>query len=598
MRGSNLVETVQADWEAGAQKDIAPNLIDDRGFLEGINALLDYNGLVFKRGGSRKLTTSPYGSSTRFIWDGLLGPGHRTFFAGPSGFAVISADGVSRVDLGGTGLSAPSRAVALNDYLFVGNGPVYGGSRKAAPYVGGTIAVTHNARAVVGSGTSFLSRIDAGMLIRVGTDRVYTVASVADDTHLTLADDYQGTTASGLAYVASATAALNVGPYYASDIYAVVANRLIVAVDPNVVRFSKVNDPHTFGATDYHRLPEGVKIVGMAPVGQDLLIFTTKGIWLLRGLALELIDAIGNPQQQLVQVSDSLVLWGNAGIAPYSGGVIVPTVDGVYVVDASGVQSDLGRSGVRRQIAQFATLGYKPGLGAVYRDHYFLPILDVVNNWITTLVCRLDLPVRVSRRIWNWPWTELADSGAKVAAFALRAPTQDGDPPLLLGAAMDGYITDLSSFLEPDAASAKDHDGTTPGFYLTTRDYPTAAGATGRARRVRILYEMIAGAFADPRIGMDVATVGLSAPSTSWDEVKWDEFQWQADDSSAGGFTALKPTYGPDAAINKGNFNLATRAPYVRFRIRSTDPVAKLSIRTLELFTVPPGSARQSRSTD
>ena len=68
-------------------------------------------------------------------------------------------------------------------------------------YTTGTINVTNGSNAVVGVGTSFLTNVTVGdSFIRTGDSVSYTVASITDDTHLTLSANYGGATGNGVAY--------------------------------------------------------------------------------------------------------------------------------------------------------------------------------------------------------------------------------------------------------------------------------------------------------------------------------------------------------------------------------------------------------------
>lgn len=70
-----------------------------------------------------------------------------------------------------------------------------------ADYSTGTIAVTNGSNAVVGTGTTFTSGM-VGKMIRVGSDNAfYRVSGFTDATHITLASNYTGTTASSLSYI-------------------------------------------------------------------------------------------------------------------------------------------------------------------------------------------------------------------------------------------------------------------------------------------------------------------------------------------------------------------------------------------------------------
>jgi len=66
----------------------------------------------------------------------------------------------------------------------------------------GTVFATNGSAAVVGTGTSFTTALVAGQPITINGVG-YTIASIADDTHLTLTANYLGATAGGLAYMAT-----------------------------------------------------------------------------------------------------------------------------------------------------------------------------------------------------------------------------------------------------------------------------------------------------------------------------------------------------------------------------------------------------------
>jgi len=67
-----------------------------------------------------------------------------------------------------------------------------------ADYTAGTIAVTNGSPAVIGTGTTFTSNMAGKRIVIAGI--WYTIASFTDTTHITLASNYAGTTASGLSY--------------------------------------------------------------------------------------------------------------------------------------------------------------------------------------------------------------------------------------------------------------------------------------------------------------------------------------------------------------------------------------------------------------
>lgn len=69
-------------------------------------------------------------------------------------------------------------------------------------YRGGTVTVQKGSANVVGVGTIWTSQVREGDIFFVSANKtdIYEVASVVDDTHLTLRDPFAGTSASGAAY--------------------------------------------------------------------------------------------------------------------------------------------------------------------------------------------------------------------------------------------------------------------------------------------------------------------------------------------------------------------------------------------------------------
>ena len=67
-------------------------------------------------------------------------------------------------------------------------------------YKAGTASVTNGSGAVVGTNTGFLQNCKSGDMFTVDKSRFYEILSVADDTHLTLAEGYAGSTDAASAY--------------------------------------------------------------------------------------------------------------------------------------------------------------------------------------------------------------------------------------------------------------------------------------------------------------------------------------------------------------------------------------------------------------
>lgn len=73
---------------------------------------------------------------------------------------------------------------------------------KDSKAVTGTIAVTNNSHAVVGTGTTFTTELKSGNTIVIANVE-YRVESITDNTHLTLHAVYAGSTATGLSITAN-----------------------------------------------------------------------------------------------------------------------------------------------------------------------------------------------------------------------------------------------------------------------------------------------------------------------------------------------------------------------------------------------------------
>ena len=70
-----------------------------------------------------------------------------------------------------------------------------------AQYKTGTATVVNNSVTVTGIGTAFVANVAVGNTFKVtGENAIYQIASVLDDTHLTLSPAYAGSTQSSVAY--------------------------------------------------------------------------------------------------------------------------------------------------------------------------------------------------------------------------------------------------------------------------------------------------------------------------------------------------------------------------------------------------------------
>jgi hypothetical protein len=616
-----LAKTGQLDFSAGMFRGVARHLIPDTGFYEGQNVLLDDDGSAYERGGSEYLSTAAFGSSLRFLWEGVLAAGRRTVLATPSEFGVLAADGTV-VSLGGAGLAAPLRGTVVGGVLFIDDGTMYAGSRMTADYSTGTVAVTQGSTTVVGTGTAWGASVDAGMLLRLGSNRYYAVKSVTDDTHLEIGDAYEGATASGQAYTLTRLGIAS-APYVAGQGYAAIFNRLLV-FDGSELRFSAGRDEtglirtHVFNADDRHTF-DGVDIIGADALRDIALVFTTGGVFAITGMAYDLLDPSGvNFQQQVELVNRDLILWGKEGIATYQNQLVVPCVDGVWTISPAATPQLLTRS-IFAMYRDYVRQGYRPGLAAVHRSHYLLPIIDATNTVVDTLVCRLDRPTdtRLGR---TYPWTHWTGHAGSCPALVSRVgdSTDVARQPDLVAAGPGGRVVRLSGCWEPAGWRKHDADGTDFTFVLVTRDMPTGDGNLNHVRRLRVRYELekpptysgtvatwddvrwdefswgeetdaADAAQSDPQMRA-YYSLGLAQAASSWDEVNWDEFQWA--DPVDTEWVPLPGGAPPDLGRNPMPWHFAARGRYIRARLECSDPVARLVVREVVWFVRPSAKDR------
>jgi hypothetical protein len=583
-----LTAQAQPDFSLGAFQGVSRALIPDRGFYAGSNVLLDDDGGAYKRGGSAYLSTSGLNAAgLTFILDAYLAAGSRTLIADAADFGVLDGSEAS-VNIGGDGLASPRRAAVIGGVAVIGGGTMYAGSRKAANYTTGTISTTLGSKAVTGAGTLWGANLDAGMFLKIGTERYYVIGSVDSDTQLTLIDAYEGSTAGGRAYTASVLAAAP----RTSDYYAVGFDRLI-SLENDEVHFSRGVSPggsgfppvgntqwQTFDATDLHKIPGGVRGIGAYFLRDTLYVFTTGGVYAVANMAYDLTDDLGNQQQTLVRVSPNLTLWANEGIASHGDAMIVPATDGVWLFGGAGGLQKLSQSIDARYIGHVRA-GRKPGLATVYRNHYLLPILTSGNVLVEILVCRLDRAVRTSIGV-VFPWTWLAGSGANVAGYSLRS---SGPIPKLLGAGRQATarVLDCSGYFEPSAVVKQDHDATNFEYDLMTRDYtPDRLNIAALVRKLRLRYDLFDAATDDPTISAWYS-IGVLNPvsGSNWGE-NWDSLVWSGDASVESPLSGQAPE---DDGRDPFAWDVNKRARQIRFRFRSSAPAGKLVIRNLEFFS-------------
>lgn len=360
--------------------------------------------------------------------------------------------------------------------------------------------------------------------------------------------------------------------------YAVAGGRLL-AGEGSRIGFSaipaKESEALTWAETDYHQLPGGVQITGMEGLRTSCVVFTTEGIWVIGNLEKELTDAEGNIQQTLDRYSADAVLWGNNGVAGWSGGLILPCKDHVWLMQL-GVTSEKANpfvhiddpitSNYRAYVAQ----GCKPGVAAVHRGHYCLPILSG-SSVIDMLVCRLD--ATNSKGQHTYPWTHLSGTGAALAALAIT----DQDVSFIGASAGLGRTLGLR-YTEPAGLVDQDADGTDHPFSVTYRDLPTGNLVPNLVRRARLRYRMVAPAGSGLQMSF-----GDTRWGTRWGEFLWGKAKWVG----GGGPLKLLEGLAPPDAEGRSPFSWRVRRKvrYARVKVTLKGPAGSVSLRSLELFT-------------
>jgi hypothetical protein len=583
-----LADLTQEDFSAGVFRSVDRRLIPDNGAWDIVNGLLNDDGSIYRRGGvTHQATAFASGTGMRWAWDAVFTAGRRTLFATDADFGVLAADDVTPVNLGGAGLAAPVRAAQVGDLLFIDGGTVYAGSRRTAGYNAGTVSVTNGSAAVTGAGTSWLANADAGMLLSVAGGRYYVVQQVNSDTSITLTEPYVGSTAAGSAYTLSVLGTADDATGRARDAqhYAAIASRLIT-LEGRQVWVSDSIDPTTgrlqsqvFQANSYHELPGGAEGLGVAAVGTKALVFTTRGLFAITNLAFDIVDRLGNQQHAVQHLSEDLILWGKAGLGWWQQSVIAPCTDGIYLLDGTSSPTLLSRS-ITPLLSDYQRQGLQPGGAAVFRNHYFLPVLDTAGTVQDMLVCRLDRAAQ-TRIGMVWPWTRVEGYGGNMAALTVRVGVSgSARQPVMFGAPNNASarLANMSAMFTPDVPYAKDADGSTHEMSVVTRDY-SFGHQPDFVRRVRVNYVLTGLEIDAPRLQMQVATgpEAVQGDVPLWDVAQWDVDFWTGE--TGGEYGALDGTAPPDDGRQPWAWQVGSHTRSIRYRVVSAGAPGTMVVR-------------------
>jgi hypothetical protein len=597
-----LAKVTQDDFSGGAFQGRARPLIPPTGLYAASNALFDEDAACYKRGGSEYVAAAAVGTSLRMIWDGVLSVGARTLVGNTEDYAVLNAGDTAFVNIGGPGMLEPQRATVFDGMLILDDGSVYGGSRNPTNLGGSTVTVTQGSKTVTATGTpGFLTALDAGMLFRVNspaTGRFYVVESVDSNTQVTLKDAYMEATAAGLVY--SFTTYGNVsdnatGYVQATGGYAAIFNRLLAAAGRTVYfsggRQADGSVLHSFAVdTDQHEFSGTV--LGIVPLRDLVFVFTTDGVFVISGMADDLLDPDGvNFQQQVEPVNSDLILWGRPGIATYQNQMLIPGVDGLWAMGPATSPGLLSKS-IQQRWRDHVHAGYKPGLATVFRNHYQLPVLNATNEVVDYLVCRLDRP-QSSPIGTIFPWSWWTGQAANTPALTTRISGSSARAPKLLAAdRATGRVLDLTSTFEPDDSNAVEADASTIEWRVILRDYATGDGNLNHVRRLRIRYELIT-VVDGPETSIQgfVGTGEDTGVGARYGEAVYDTDTYG--DPTAAEFTQLEGGAPPDpGGTHPHTWHFNKRARHVRALLSSTVPSSRCILRSAEWYIRPSGNDR------
>jgi len=572
-----LASVWQQSFSAGIYRG---RLAPDASVYDAVNALINDEGLMYRRGGSEYESTSDAPGTLLNLFDAHLAGGQRTVYWWSGGFGQL--DGASApATISTASIPAASTPVAITDGTAVMIGTAYSGgwliyyagSRKTATYSTGTVSVTAGSTSVTGAGTSWAANLDPGMFLD-SSSGIGVIKSVESDTALTLRVPWSGSTAAGAAYAAAPfrrdglSAGSGPDPPAPAAIAAIGSPARLLYAEGSQVFYSPRGDLFTFTSSDYHQIPAGATAIAIGPLGTTALVYTTQGVWGISNLEFDDVDAFGNQQHVVEKVSEDLILWGPRGLATWGVAAVIPCVDDVYLfTPGSGPRPITGS--IRPLYRSYVKAGYQPGTATIHRGHLWLPVLNG-STLVDVLVCRLDRPYEAPGGVF-FPWTRWAGHAAG-SAYAQRIGTSTRSPKLL--GISGARVLDLNGALDSAAANAVEADGTTSDCVITTRDYATGGNQHGFVQRARLRYECVDGGSPDPAVALAYSSdqdagvfttlteKGEQDGGTGWAVSAGDKYQW--------------------ALVGK-------RRERIRFRVTVTGACASFVLRAIELLLRPTG---------
>jgi hypothetical protein len=435
---------------------------------EIIDGILSQDGAVKRRGGGTYLSTAFGTGGIDGLWAGDLVSTTDVVLAAAEGEDRLWRVDGTPVDLRPVDPQPSTKSVSGQGIVVVRSIAYAGatGSILATPYTTGTASTTIGTFTVTGAGTSWLGTVTPGSFFQFGTGSPQVIQSVESNTSMTLGVPAEATVAGG-AYTVWGAIAL---PYPGQP--EAFAGGRVWQTEGDKLRFSDVGTL-AFQPDNYHRF--GERPVGAHAHRDGLMAFTRGGVYLVSNIQYDLIDAVGNVQQRVDQISQDIVLVASQGLASWRGAVIAPAESGIWLLDSVGQPVNIAEKIGPAWRAQASLGAGFVGQAAVFREHYLLPIFNGI-AW-ETWVCRLDQ---------GFSWVRWTGFGGAVKAWATN-PAHATGPKLYAAPATGQRVVDASGIL--GGSWNADADGTVPELQLTTRGYRLPLFAT--AYKLRALDQAV-----------------------------------------------------------------------------------------------------------
>jgi hypothetical protein len=287
-------------------------------------------------------------------------------------------------------------------------------------------------------------------------------------------------------------------------------------------------------------------------------------------------------------VTTDITLWSAPGLATWAGNIIVPAVDGVWMI--SGGRFEKISKSIDKAYLDHVHSGRTTGLATVHAGHYLLPILEPSGQVREVLCCRLDRPTS-ARGQTIYPWSAIQGVGAHVIALTNRIQQTGARDPKLIAAEepeheTGGRVLDLTDYFMPEHTT-RDYDGSTPNLVMETRDYPTGPLTQNLVKAMRLGYRLLDPEGYDPVLTADYSN-GQEAKvgDATWGTARWGTGHWTSSVESE--WRQLMDSAPEDDGRKPKFWRIRTsraRSRYIRFRVRSVNPSSECSIRSVEIFT-------------